>query len=260
MPVLKRSSTYKAKGIVLSRRELGDTDRIVTLYTREFGLRRLVARGSRKPSSPLAPHIELFNHVRVFAAVGTNLDILSQVEALETYPRLRSDLGAFAAAGWAIELLDGLSEQGERVPQAYEALLTFLRGLDLSEQPPEFWLGAVALTLLDIHGYRPELEVCADCGREIEAGHHAFAAAVGGLLCDSCAPRHDAQPLSIEVLKTLRYLLAEGFHGAVRMTANPTVRAEVRQILRGYATATVEREIKSARMLEDADAGPRPRR
>ena len=77
----------------------------------------------------------------------------------------------------------------------------------------------------------------------------------GGLVCDSCAPRHAAQPLSIEVLKTLRYLLAEGFHGAGRMTADPAVRAEVRQILRGYATATVEREIKSARMLEGRGRG-----
>ena len=113
MPEMGRSQPYRAEGIVLGRRDLGDADRIVTLFTREFGRRRLVARGSRRPASHLAPSIELFNRVRILGAVGSSLDILKQVEELESHPRLRTDLAAFAAAGWSVELLDGLSEDNE---------------------------------------------------------------------------------------------------------------------------------------------------
>ena len=87
MPEMGRSQTYRAEGIVLGRRDLGDADRIVTLFTREFGRRRLVARGSRRPASHLAPSIELFNRVRILGVVGSSLDILSQVEELDSHPR-----------------------------------------------------------------------------------------------------------------------------------------------------------------------------
>ena len=155
MAVLQRSSTYKAEGVVLSRRDLGDADRIVTLFTREFGRRRLVARGSRRPTSQLAPHIELFTRVRLMGVVGANLDVLTQAQSLETYPRFRSDLAAFAAAGWAVELLDGLSEDGEAAPDAYAALTAFLRALNGAAADPEPLLSALAINLLDMHGYGP---------------------------------------------------------------------------------------------------------
>ena len=83
MPVLQRSSTYKAEAVVLSRRDLGDADRIVTCFTREFGRRRLVARGCRRPTSQLAPHIELFGRLRLVGVVGANLDVLTQAQCLE---------------------------------------------------------------------------------------------------------------------------------------------------------------------------------
>ncbi len=251
---MKRSHTYQAEGIVLSRRELGDADRIVTVYTREFGRRRLVARGTRMPASRLAPHLELFNRVRLLGAVGTNLDILSQVEALETYPRLQTDLAAFSAAGWAIELLDGLSEDGESIPDAYHALLTFLRGLALSDEPPEVWLGALTLTLLNIHGYSPELVSCTGCGTSVEPGRHAFAPHVGGVVCSDCAPRQHTYALGLDTLKVLRFLSREGFHGAAKVRADAATRGELRSTLRAYVSGIVERDIKSARMLDRAGA------
>lgn len=254
---MKRSSAYKAEGVILNRRDLGDADRIVTLYTREFGRRRLVARGARRPASHLAPHLELFTRVRILAAVGTNLDILSQVEVLESYSRLRTDLAAFAAAGWAIELLDGLSQDAESVPAAYGALLTFLRGLEVAEEPPETWLTALALVLLETHGYQPELRACTVCGMAIAPDQHAFAPATGGVVCSACAPGQETRPLRLDTLKVLRFLAREGFHGAARIRADRATRGELRDVLRAYASSIVEREIKSARMLERAGADPR---
>ena len=255
---MQRSSTYKAEGIVLSRRDLGDADRIVTLYTREFGRRRLVARGSRRPTSHLGPQLELFNRVRVLGAVGTNLDILSQAEALESYPRLRDDLAAFAAAGWAIELLDGLSEDGEPVPAAFAALLTFLRGLDLSDEPPELWFLALAMALFEAHGYRPELQSCTVCGKELAPDDHAFAPTSGGVVCGACARGVPAHALETRTLKVLRHIAREGFHGAARVRVDDALRSQIRSLLEAYSEAVVEREMKSLRMLEGASRSGRP--
>lgn len=255
MPEMGRSRTYRAEGIVLGRRDLGDADRIVTLFTREFGRRRLVARGSRRPASHLAPSIELFNRVRILGVVGSSLHILSQAEELETHPRLRTDLPAFAAAGWAVELLNGLSEDDEPSTDAYAALLTFLRGLDVSEEPPEVWLAALSLVLLRLHGYLPELEVCIACQKPVEEGDHLFASGAGGVVCGNDRHTHVSRPLSVGTLKALRFLAREGFHGAGRLSVDDAVRAEIHDVLQTYSTAILEREIKSARMLDPATTG-----
>ena len=259
MPVLQRSSTYKAEGVVLSRRDLGDADRIVTLFTREFGRRRLVARSSRRPTSQLAPHIELFNRVRLVGVVGANLDVLRQAQSLETFPRFRADLAAFAAAGWAIELLDGLSEDGEAVPDAYAALTAFLRTLNQRSSEPEPLLSALAIELLDIHGYAPELGRCTVCGRSIEPDAHAFAPRTGGVVCSECSHDNPSLALNVDTLKTLRFIARDGLAGAARLRADPRTRAELRAVLRAYAASVVEREIASAHMLERAGAGSAPR-
>lgn len=259
MVVLQRSSTYKAEGVVLSRRDLGDADRIVTLFTRDFGRRRLVARGARRPTSQLAPHIELFSRVRLVGVVGANLDVLTQAQSLETHSRFRSDLAAFAAAGWAVELLDGLSEDGEAAPDAYAALIAFLRALDERDSDPEPLLCALSINLLDMHGYAPELWRCTVCGCSIKAGAHAFAPRTGGVVCSSCSRDNASHTLSVDTLKTLRFIAHHGLGGAARLRADPRTRAELRTALRAYATTVVEREISSAHILERAGAGSAPR-
>ncbi|MBM4436892.1 MAG: DNA repair protein RecO [Actinobacteria bacterium] len=256
---MQRSSTYKAEGVVLSRRELGDADRIITLYTREFGKRRLVARGARKPSSRLGPHLELFSQVRVLGVVGANLDILSQVEPLHTFTRVRADLHAFAAAGWAIELLDGLTEEGESAPDAYAALLAFLHGIEPATADVDTWLTALALTLLAAHGYRPELHVCTVCRSAVVPGRHRFAPTLGGVACAACAPGASARPLAVDTLKVLRYLAEEGFAGAARVRVGASVRAELREILQAYAGAVTERDLKSGALLGRTGGVARPR-
>lgn len=249
-----RSKIYKAEGLVLSRKDLGETDRIVTLYTREFGRRRLVARSARRPNSQFAPHIELFTRVRLVGVAGKNLDVLTQAQTIETYPQLRDNLTAYAAAGWAIELIDGLSIDGEAVPSAYAAVTDFLKTLNDAKNSPEPLLSAITLRLLDIHGYGPELTMCTLCATHIEAGNHAFGPQHGGVVCKKCAQSHNTDALHVNTLKLLRFTHREGLKGATRIRTDPRTRTELCRCLRSYLATVIERDISSARILERAQA------
>ncbi len=257
---MQRSRTYKAEGVVLSRRDLGDADRIVTLFTREFGPRRLAARGARRPTSKVAPHVELFTRVSLVGAAGASLDVLTQAQTIETYARLRTDLRAFAAAGWAAELLDGLSDDGAAMPQDYAALVAFLRALDRADADPAPLLAAFAIALLDAHGYGPELERCTVCTRRIAPDDHAFTPGTGGVTCLACARQHTSHRVQVDTLKALRFVAREGVAGAERLRTTARVSAELRGVLRAYAATMVEREIASARILERAGAAASARR
>src|SRR5581483_4451126 len=100
---------YKATGLVLHRLNLGETDKILTLYTREHGKLSAVVKGARRPTSRLSGATELFTLSRLLLATGKSLDIVTQCEIRETFPRLRADLDLLARATYFCELLDRLT-------------------------------------------------------------------------------------------------------------------------------------------------------
>jgi recombinational DNA repair protein (RecF pathway) len=68
-----RERLYRTEAIVLRRSDLGEADRLLTLYTPEWGKLRVIAKGVRKPTSRKSGHVELFTHSRLLIARGRNL-------------------------------------------------------------------------------------------------------------------------------------------------------------------------------------------
>ncbi|XWK90385.1 MAG: DNA repair protein RecO [Phormidium sp.] len=107
------SRTYKATGINLKSMPLGETDRLLTILTREFGLIQAVAPGARKHHSKLGGRSELFVVNELLIASGRSLDKITQAETIETYPKLGDNLLKLSASQYLSELVlcHALSEQ-----------------------------------------------------------------------------------------------------------------------------------------------------
>ncbi len=107
------SRTYKATGINLKSMPMGESDRLLTILTREFGLVRAVAMGARKHNSRLGGRSELFVVNELLIAKGRSLDKVAQAETLESYPRLGQDLKKLIASQYLAELClsQALSDQ-----------------------------------------------------------------------------------------------------------------------------------------------------
>lgn len=128
------SRTYKATGINLKSMPLGESDRLLTVLTREFGLIRVVAPGARKHHSRLGGRSEIFVVNELLIAKGRSLDKITQAETVNCYPRLSQDLAKLAAGQYLAEMVlcHALSEQ----PQ--EELFSLLNGhLERLEQLPK---------------------------------------------------------------------------------------------------------------------------
>src|SRR6266849_1163269 len=113
---------YKAEAIVLRRTNLGEADRIVTLFCRDQGKVAAVAKGARTPKSRLSGRLELFSHVRLLLAVGRTLDVVSQVDVVHAHSLLRGDLERLGFAAFAIELTDRATADREPAPEIFESL------------------------------------------------------------------------------------------------------------------------------------------
>ncbi|MEA5498442.1 DNA repair protein RecO [Limnoraphis robusta] len=105
--------TYTATGINLKGTALGESDRILTILTPEYGLIRAVAPGTRKPRSKLGGRCELFVVNELLLSKGRSLDRITQADMIKSYGGLSQNLGKLAASQYLAELvlLIALSEQ-----------------------------------------------------------------------------------------------------------------------------------------------------
>ncbi len=83
---------YRTEAVVLDRKDFGEADRLLTLYTPGTGKLRAIAKGARRTTSRLSGHIELFTHTELLLAAGRNLDIITQSQLIHSHERLREDL------------------------------------------------------------------------------------------------------------------------------------------------------------------------
>lgn len=247
----RRSRLYRALGVVLRRLDLGETDRIVTIFTREHGKQRVVAKGSRRPGSRLAGHLEPFMVTNVLVARGRNLDIISQAECIRPFTGLRQDEKAIAAAGLCAELIDSLTADDQPQPQAFELFISSLSLLEEGADPRRVTL-VFEHGLLTYLGYRPEVRRCTQCVQELEPVPGGFSLEAGGVVCHRCMrPASGMSLISVDALKLLRMLDRGDIARALKLRIPAPVVDEVDRLLADYVRQIAGKESQARRVLSD---------
>ena len=173
--------TIRVEAVVLRHTDWGEADRLLSLFTREAGKLRSVAKGVRRLRSRKAGHLEPFTRVALMLARGRDLWIVTQAETVDAFQPLREDLVRTGYAAYVIELLDRFTyEEGENRP-LYSLLVDTLGRVAL-EPDPFLSVRYYEMRLLDIVGFRPNLFHCVQCGNEIKAQDQFFSAEKGGVL------------------------------------------------------------------------------
>lgn len=124
---------YKAEGIILSRKNYGETDRIITIFTKEYGKLRAIAKGVRRITSRRGPHLEVFTRAEFMLYKGNTLDSVSEVNPLDTFEHLRSNLKQVGIAYLYCELVSSLLADRQEHSDIYELLRFALVKLDAGE-------------------------------------------------------------------------------------------------------------------------------
>lgn len=242
---MSRPRLVRTEAIVLRRHDLGEADRIVTLYTLNHGKIRAVAKGVRRPTSKLGGHLELFTHSQVLLARGRNLDIITQAETLTPFLGLREDLWRAGQAYCAAELLDRLTEE-QLENQAIFRLLVQTLGRVAEVRRPDLAVRFFEIQLFGLLGYRPELRHCVRCRQPIEPAETGFSVSEGGVLCPVCQEAIClARPLSLNGLKVLRLFQQGDWAMVNRLRLDPAITEEVELLLRAYTQYVVESQLKS---------------
>jgi DNA repair protein RecO (recombination protein O) len=220
--------------------EYGEADRILTIYTLEYGKVQAIAKGIRKLQSRKAGHLEPFSRVELMLAKGRNLDVISQAQAQNTYENLRSDLKLIAYAAYVVELLDRFTyEEGEN-RLLFNLLVDTLGRLD-EGAPAQTAVHYYEVQLMDLLGYKPQLQVCAACGEKIKPEDQFFSAKLGGVLCpDSLSADPGAWRVSLGALKYLRHLQRSSWKTLKNLVIPQEIEPELASLLERYLTYLLE--------------------
>ncbi len=129
---------YTVEGIVLKRRNYGEADRVVTLFTKEKGKLVVVAKGIRRISSKRAPHLEVFSRGKLLLHRGTHRDTVSEIEPIAAYPDLRKHLKRVSVAYYLCEVIDVLLPQQQEHRDVYYHFIEALASLNAGNPSIEY--------------------------------------------------------------------------------------------------------------------------
>lgn len=145
---------YTTHAIVLKRRNIAETDRIVTIFSKEYGRMRVYARGVRRVHSRRSAYLEVFSNTAFVLHRGNKWDSVTEATPLHAFSRLRTDLPRVSQGYYLCELVDALLPERQEHRDVYMLLLDTLTALDdVTQADPVEINEQFALELLRILGY-----------------------------------------------------------------------------------------------------------
>lgn len=252
---------FSARAVVLRTRQLGERDRIMTLFCHEQGKISAVAKSARSPKSKQAATAQPFVLARFLIAPGRSLHISTQSQIENAHTHIAGDLARTAWASYVCEWCDAIPEM-QPDEALFELLEKTLFALDDIAASPEqlelcgHWFGARFLNIL---GYAPTIGRCVVSGEKIvvpqgdDSIKIAFSPSLGGTLCARETMR-DAQRLTVSS-GALRALHVLGSRAAspleMPLETSSTVRRELRGLLRTQLAHNLDVKLKSQKFLDE---------
>lgn len=248
----ERVGPAKSRAIVIRAVPFGETSTVVTLFTRELGKVRALAKGAWRPKSRFDGGLDLLSvcEVLVLRTSAGGLDLLTEA-CLEHRFRVGSSLAAVGGGMHVAALLDDLSADADPHPELFDAAHATLRELSGCHADDGIVAAVVVraeLAILRTTGHGPVVHACAACSRPLPvAGRTPFGMLDGGVLCARCRQgRRAVISVSPEAIAALRGLVGRDWRA---VALPPPVGIEVRAIMNAYLSHVLGRPSVPARWL-----------
>ncbi|MBF7082631.1 DNA repair protein RecO [Desulfallas sp. Bu1-1] len=240
---------YRVRAVVLNSRQMRDAHRLLTLFSREKGKIKVVAHGAAKPTSRKRGAVQPFCHSELLLRRGRELDSVEQCEGLEIFPGLWEDLDRMSYAGHVVELVDGLTADGEPNQAVFELLLHTLKAME-GTADLELVARGFELRLLSLLGYQPYLDGCVNCGSGAINPVARFSPEAGGLVCPGCFSGTRGVPCGGETVSVMKLLPGWDPFKIDRLRVSQQARGEMKVIMREYLQWHMEGRPRSLQFME----------
>ena len=252
---LTRSSHYRVKGLVLKHRDMGESDRLVTVFTKEYGKLVFSVRGARKTKTKLGGHLEPLVYGDYLIIRGRSLDSVIQGQILVPFKTIKNDLKKMAESIYVADLVDHFLQDADPQPDMLDLTLSILTQQDELASNGDLMMRIFEIKLLEETGFSPALQRCADCGIEINPSRgqkYPFSAASGGLLCSECSLSHSNWLRSItgDTLLLINYIRNNPVAKLTGLVIDADWLSELESVSRWYISYIVDKPIEALVFLD----------
>jgi DNA repair protein RecO (recombination protein O) len=241
----------KCEAIVIRTTDYGETNKIITLYTREWGKIGVMARGAKKPNSRLSSITQLFTHGYFLVQKSTGLGSLQQGEMLTSMRGIGEDIFLTAYASYIVELTDKCTEDKKPNPFHFELLYQTLNYMN-EGYDPDVLMNIYDMKMLNVMGLYPILNQCSVCGST--DGHFSFSIREGGFICHRCL---DRDPYHLKISQATVKLLRIFYFFDLSRLGNISVKTETKEELKKIISAYYEEysglHLKTKKFLDSMD-------
>jgi DNA repair protein RecO (recombination protein O) len=208
---------YKANAIVLRTWDLGESDKIVSIYTMEFGKIRGVAKGVKRLNTKFGSSTMPFTCIKVmfYGNEKNELKTISQTEIVQSFQGIRDNLERILYGSFILELTEHLINGTHQDERIFRLILKYLTWLE--HEAEEIILYSFCFKLLCMLGFRPSLSNCVICHQAIgmvDYNNIWFSREDGGVICPVCLrERQKAISVPYEVIELTKRLISERIEG-----------------------------------------------
>jgi len=246
---------YTTDAIVILSHHYGESDKIVTFFTKDFGKIKGIAKGARRSRKRFQNALSLFSHIRLifFDREGMGLARAENCDILHAFPRIREDLKKILYGSYYLELVNEMAGEREANSEAFDLLFSFLSALEEME-PQEEELRMFEIRMLSLFGYRPNMKRCGLCKsawedlKEIPSVF--FSLEKGALFCGQCSGAlNNLIPLSLGTARLIERISQMELEKIHRLKFTSQALSESREILPKFITYQLGKELKSLKTL-----------
>jgi DNA repair protein RecO (recombination protein O) len=242
--------SYQTETIVIGKVKLGEADRILILFSRDYGKIEAVGKGVRRPRSKMGGHLELLTHNQVSLVQGRNLETIVGVQTIDGFLNLKNDIWLTSYGLYAAELVNQFTVVHAENQPIFRLLVSTLQELERGTNP-ELVMRYFELSLLESAGFRPQLQQCVACKKSLQPVENVFCVNEGGILCPECKYTHPVvAPISVDALKVLRLMQKSDISLVNRLKIEADLAEELKGILAAYIRYILERDVKALEWLD----------
>jgi DNA repair protein RecO (recombination protein O) len=254
---------YTTNAIVIHSHHYGESDKIVTFFTKDFGKMRGIAKGARRSKKRFQNALEIFSHLRLifFDREGMGLVRAENCDILHHFPRIREDLKRILYGNYYLELVNEMAVEREANAEAFDLLLSFLSTLDTVE-PQEEALRTFEIRMLSLFGYQPNMRRCGLCRREWgdfkEISSVFFSPEKGALICKQCSNAfNNLIPLSLGTARLIEKISQTELEKVHRLKFTSQALSESRELLPKFIAYQLGKGLKSLKALNSIGDKPK---
>jgi DNA repair protein RecO (recombination protein O) len=242
----------RSEALVVGRFPLGESDRVVTFFTRRFGKVRGVARAARRVRSRFGASLEPFTvgELVFFDSGRSDLVQVDHFDIVRPFDALRSDLDRLGHAAWMVECATRLTADRDPHPVLYALLLRALATLESGGRPERVAV-LFGLHSIDLLGHRLRIDACVTCGRPrlLNADTVSFDPEAGGTVCPACARTVGRLvTMSAGTLHALHRLRALGWAEAATVALGEGER-ELRALVEAQVNGLIGQSTRASRFI-----------